>query len=163
MLDKLRAAGDKANNNRRKLTLAALLSIATALSACSVSEETKTTTFTVGVECSDESTAQIINTTEVFGDGNNNKMGAIDISCVSEEGKRAAPSAMKLIAGSDKLASSDDRGPRLTYFDIDTHYQQGGGFDGIGDQDPSIIFRETEDYGRIIVREALTINEVRAG
>lgn len=134
MFNTLKAAGNKVRDHKRELMLLGALGGATVLNACgTVSEDVESTTFVVGVECAGDTQAKIESVSDVVDPIRGANYASISVVC-GDEAKN--PISMQLLDGPDTLIIQD--GAEYTNVEIDVSFQQGGGFDGTGDQDPAM-------------------------
>jgi spore coat protein U-like protein len=148
-------------NSWQRIVLAASALSPVALGACSTSEKTVSDTIVVGVECSDPNAAvevisveDIDNANPVHGGRPKDVGGRVDVECSAGE-----ISSMVLLSGS---AGTVQTGNNTTgAVEITYEYQQGGGWDGDGDMDPTVEF-DTGAYngGEIVFDSIKRISEV---
>jgi hypothetical protein len=148
----------KPGNYIRAALVAGVLS-PLALGACSTNETVETAIFEVGVECPPETNLKVNSVSDVYNGGSYYVSAAdIEVSCKDEQGESSRPVSMELLSGIGTVVE-DGSQDTLTPLTIEIKHQQGGGFDGNGDQDPEIEL----SGGSIDLSELRSIERVVVG
>lgn len=141
---------------------------ATALTGCGGEGSIKTTSFVVGVECDSGIDASSINVLSVednpqrhAGDRDDD-FTTVTIECEDQAGIATAPTSIELLDGDSGTQIVDGDAANMHQMEISVRYEQGGGTDFDGDQDPILEFTSSEssDEGIIVARDVRSIEKV---
>lgn len=153
---------NRASAKRRALVMSGAL-FAAALTGCSISEDVKTESFVVGVECSDpEATLAVIDVKDIdnpnaYHGGPAKDIGAsVDLKCSGD----STIESLVLLEGEvgTTINSNVTHAARVTY-----EYQQGGGWDGAGDMDPTVDLTNRAHKPEITINDVRSIRSVDVG